>query len=206
MEKDPCCQHSFLEHFQANYTWKKNVSLSKDNPGYLVSLPDFQSGAKTTLSTQQYDGNLSLTSFNTLKVYWLHNIYHHQMNVLPIYNEFCSTTLHCIKYNPPLNYIENKLISTHHYIYVEKFGLFSSHRRTKISWNQASKLCRDMNGTLPVLRSKEQQDEIISLLSSYHTPPPIMAMFIGMTFSLHSKMVRNIIDNFICKYLCLYIA
>ena len=60
-----------------------------------------------------------------------------------------------------------------------------------------------MNSTLPVLRSKEQQDEIISILSSANAPPPILAMFIGMTFSLHSKMVRNIIDNFICNFLCL---
>ena len=203
VEKDPCCRHSFLEHFQASYTWKKNVSLSKDNPGYLVSLPDFQSGVKTTLSTQQYDGNLSLISFNTLKVYWLHNIYHHQLNVLQIDENICSLTLPCIKYDPTLNYIENKFVSTHHYIYVEKFGLLSSRRKIKISWNEASKLCQDMNGTLPVLRSKEQQDEIISILSSANTPPPIMVMFIGMTFSLHSKMVRNIIDNFICNFLCL---
>ena len=175
--------------------------MSKDNPGYLVSLHDF--GAKTTLSTQQYDGNLSLISFNTLKVYWLHNIYHHQLNVLQIDENICSLTLPCIKYYPTLNYIENKFVSTHHYIYVEKFGLLSSRRKIKISWNEASKLCQDMNGTLPVLRSKEQQDEIISILSSANTPPPIMVMFIGMSFSFHSKMVRNIIDNFMCNFLCL---
>ena len=135
-----------------------------------------------------------------MKVYRFHNIYHHWLKPLTIYNEICSVTLPCIKYNPTLNYIENKFVATHHYIYVEKFSLLSSRRKIKISWNEASKLCQDMNGTLPVLRSKEQQDEIISMLSSEYTPPPVMVMFIGLTFSLHGKVVRNIISNFNCKY------
>ena len=188
VEKDPCCQFSFFKLFQTSYIWKKNVYLSKDDPGYLVTLPDFELGAKTILSTQPYDANT--TSVSILKVYWLHDIYQHWI-VIGEDSAFCPIlTLLCVKYGPTINYIEKKVVATHHYVYLEAFSLFSGNRSLKITWNQASKLCQDMNGTLPILRSKEQQDEIISLLSSHQTPPPIMVLFIGLTFSNQSKMVR----------------
>ena len=55
-------------------------------------------------------------------------------------------------------------------------------------------MCSSVNGTLPILRSKDQQDEIMSHLSSSFTPPTIMIMYVGLSASHNPHKVRNIIS------------
>ena len=51
----------------------------------------------------------------------------------------------------------------------------------KGSWNEASETCAEFGGYLPIIRSKDEQDELISLLYLSKIPPPLMTiMFIGL--------------------------
>ena len=51
----------------------------------------------------------------------------------------------------------------------------------KGSWNEALETCAEFGGYLPIIRSKDQQDELISLLYLSKIPPPLMTIiFIGL--------------------------
>ena len=51
----------------------------------------------------------------------------------------------------------------------------------KGSWNEASQTCKEYGGHLPIIRSKDEQAELISLLYLSKIPPPFMTvMFIGL--------------------------
>ncbi len=51
----------------------------------------------------------------------------------------------------------------------------------KGTWIEAMHLCAKFNGSLPILRSREELDHLLSLFKlPYQTPPPMPVMFIGL--------------------------
>ena len=69
---------------------------------------------------------------------------------------------------------------------------------TKKSWMEASTLCRHAGGTLPVIRSKDELEELISLLKFGNGLPPIAFIFLGLQMNFK---VGNINLYFIsCKF------
>ena len=51
----------------------------------------------------------------------------------------------------------------------------------KGSWKEASEVCAELGGTLPIIRSRKELDELISLLYLPKLHPPIMTIvFIGL--------------------------
>ena len=80
-------------------------------------------------------------------------------------------------------------LTKHHYI-VFDFDFFSidicnpdPKGLKKISWIEADKLCRHVGGTLPQIRSRDELDELRSLLKFGKVLPPIGLLFIGFNVS-----------------------
>ena len=63
--------------------------------------------------------------------------------------------------------------------------------KLKLSWNEAMTFCETFGGTLPIIRSKEHQEEILSFLSSKISTPPIIVLFIGLTTLIYHEQVRD---------------
>ena len=74
------------------------------------------------------------------------------------------------------------------YKYVERkwvcrgpFAAWGVEQCLKGSWNEASETCAEFGGYLPIIRNKDQQDELISLMYLSKIPPPLMTIiFIGL--------------------------
>ncbi len=52
-------------------------------------------------------------------------------------------------------------------------------RRT---WLKASKLCKMMKATLPLIKSREDLEDLVFFLQKNHNLPPIQALFIGLNY------------------------
>ena len=197
INNDQCCKALRGLAGKTGYIWKNQVNLSEKYSGYFISLPDFKL-SETAVSLQEEDNNVTIKS--TLKCYWIHNAYKFMLTKAPSY--LCSGKYHCINYSSVINYIEKKVVGEHYYVYllnsaVNPFASSFTKPQSNLSWNEACKMCLSVNGTLPILRSKDQQDEILSLLSSSFTPPTIMIMYIGLFASHNPHEVRNI--NYFCE-------
>ena len=90
---------------------------------------------------------------------------------------------------------ENKKLNKDYY-YVYFMVMFRINTRPKnklkLSWNEAIKLCQTVDATLPIIRSKQHQEEILSFLSSVFIPSPITVLFINLTTSPNSEEVGDI--------------
>ena len=62
-----------------------------------------------------------------------------------------------------------------------RYKSFTGSRKT---WIHASELCRSAGGTLPILRSKEELDELITLLKVGKGLAAVELIFIGLAFNI----------------------
>ena len=62
-----------------------------------------------------------------------------------------------------------------------RYKSFTESRKT---WEHASELCRSAGGTLPILRSKEELDELITLLKVGKGLAAVEFIFIGLAFNI----------------------
>ena len=64
-------------------------------------------------------------------------------------------------------------------------------RKILKSWYSAFKLCRQLGGSLPLIRSSDELLEIISLLKITEDMPPIEALFIGLIRHYKKKVCKK---------------
>ena len=200
VKKDSCCRYLFLgnpDFGKRSYIWNNQVQLSSNDKGYLLSLPDFESDSGAIVSIHRQ--GLNVSSISTLNIYWM-DIHKYQA-IFFLYEPYVCTerAFLCINYSRVLSNMESKTVTEHYYVYIMPqtiWALFSDNRTLKkkltISWDEAFELCQSVNGTLPIIRSKQQQEAILSLLSSEYSPPPILLLFIGLTTSPHNEKVSTV--------------
>ena len=68
---------------------------------------------------------------------------------------------------------------------------FFKYRIFPVSWNEASRLCKTVDGYLPILRSKEELDELISLMKLPEHISPTSLLHIGLRENI-SRTVSSI--------------
>ena len=69
--------------------------------------------------------------------------------------------------------------------YYAIFNFLARSKLRKVSWNEASEMCRGIGGYLPYFTFKEQLDELIALFKLSQAIPPIQALFTGLQFNAH---------------------
>ena len=105
----------------------------------------------------------------------------------------CLVNTWCYNFSSSKNYFRKK---SHYYVtfYFHKEDIasvtddFWKSHGTRKSWIEASLLCRSAGGSLPILRSKEELDELITLLKLGHKFAAVEFLFIGLVFN---KMVNS---------------
>ena len=136
--------------------------------------------------------NTSLPMFTTHRDY-TSSLWYQTNNI----HTECKTPVKCLKYNHHTNYFN----FSQHYYFVFDFNFYAtqhfkqystpySHQR---SWIEASKLCRSAGGTLPIIRSREELDELISLLKYGSALPPIEILYLG--FITDSKVSKKLVHT-----------
>ena len=63
------------------------------------------------------------------------------------------------------------------------------HKENQISWNDATSMCKDIGGFLPIIRSKSEMDEFIALVTFSQYIPPQDKIFIGLSTKMNSKVI-----------------
>lgn len=56
------------------------------------------------------------------------------------------------------------------------------------TWIEANKLCQSVGGNLPIMRSREELDELIALTKLSTSIPPIQGIFTGLVSTPKSKV------------------
>ena len=63
------------------------------------------------------------------------------------------------------------------------------------SWTEASQLCTSIGGYLPLIRNRDELDEIIYFLKLSKDMPPVEALYIGIKTSLKSQVTSKVSSN-----------
>ena len=64
------------------------------------------------------------------------------------------------------------------------------------SWTEASKLCKSIGGYLPLIRNRDELDEILAFLKLSEDMPPVEGLYIGIQRSFRSQVTNNILSDF----------
>ena len=91
----------------------------------------------------------------------------------------------------------SKSIKQLYYIYITKLSshiqdmFATSHKNEiKLSWNNASSLCHNMGGFLPIIRSKSEMDEFIALVAFSKYIPSQNEVFIGLSTNISKVRIH----------------
>ena len=74
----------------------------------------------------------------------------------------------------------------HYYVFFRIFNLdftstFPDMLKKLVSWNEASDACQSIGGSLPIIRSREELDELIALVKLSSFFPPSDFIFVNLT-------------------------
>ena len=69
------------------------------------------------------------------------------------------------------------------------------------SWTEASKLCKSIGGYLPLIRNRDELDEILAFLKLSEDMPPVEGLYIGIQRSFRSQVTKDQLNINIIKYI-----
>lgn len=117
----------------------------------------------------------------------MYEAYNNFKNIIPkICPEFRPTLA---VYDVPYEYCFNFTLKSNSYLFY--FGEFlweALNLQTLQSWQGASEICQSVNSTLPIIRSRNELDDFITLVKHSPYVPPMTAIFIGLSFVNRSKV------------------
>ena len=159
--------------------WKGHIQFSNQNLIHVISLQ----GEHQKVSMQNIENNTNAT----LNVYWLEtsNKKFHSYRYVQIHRS-CNDHL-CLKYitSEADASLDGPTSLDFAFIY-QKYEENTTYNGT---WLEAYELCNHFDGYLPIFRSREEIDQLISVLKLPQvTPPPIRIMFIGLMTHQVSKV------------------
>ena len=189
--------------------WLSVLSLSSDISEKTVGLP--LSLRLVTLETLNSFQNY------TVDVFWIHNLFgsYNQSNDERFCNKHVlekTNYNYCLNYTSAKNtdlffwnfaeYLQCYVTAPLHlkYVLIPYIGLgYTISKNNKCpkpqskvknikSWTEASYLCQSIGGYLPLIRNRDELDEIIAFLKLSKNMPPVEALYIGVTGSLKPQV------------------
>ena len=82
-----------------------------------------------------------------------------------------------------LNFSRPENPHRHLYHYVLYNSTYIMRGQTLLCWTEAFRLCRDEGGSLPIINSRYEQEEIMSMLKLYTQSPYLNVTFLGLLYS-----------------------
>ncbi len=148
--------------------WESRVKLSTVKHYALVSLRGIDQNITIQLIKTEPANNF------TLGVYWIHDIY-----------EKYTTVFHMVDgiYESPDEDYESLILYTvlEELKFVYFRHVYEFRRASFLNWVFSSKLCQSFDGFLPVIRSREEQEELVAFLKLAEGLLPIEFLYIGLT-------------------------
>lgn len=177
--------------------WGTDLIASSGHNLYLASLPGtFQRIVLTNLE------RVNSTPAPRILVSWLSNNYENHMHIEKkiIRNDYKKNYLkHCniremaidIKmFNYCYNFSTDSERESTYYIFFRQLYVFEDYKTVpyNMSWNEASTICEEMGGHLPILRSKEELEALVAMVKVSTFVPAVKAIFIGLTNKGNSQV------------------
>ena len=70
----------------------------------------------------------------------------------------------------------------YYYLFFRQYlSNYDTHQNSDISWHEAFLICGILGGSLPILASKNELDDLIALMKLSPVMPPVDALYIGLT-------------------------
>ena len=184
-----------------NLEVKYSLQMSNYNTEKFIALPGVLRAIKCITS--------NVSDNYTMKIYWLHDRY----NSSGFQSKNCRHTEMGYNYCQIFTRVRNKfLIFWHVYNYSHWHHIpnnlhhtfpFQSHMKANyynyekrvvynetlhqmlvdMTWIEASKFCKSIGGSLPLIRNKEELTDLITFLKLSHDMPPVNVLYIGLLFS-----------------------
>ena len=146
-----------------------------------------------------YKNNLNHTANIPVKLVWIHDNYKKFSNHVNRKGRKCTaandTSVYysdCMSFQS--TYGRHSRLSTRNYIFFNmylvhgKFWYYFGHHSPVYSWEETSQLCREAGGFLPFFTSRDDLQELLTLLKLSEDIPPLEAIFIGLKDSFGNQV------------------
>ena len=171
-----------IQHYYQFY--QRFVQLSSHNPGYLISPPR----STTTITINSVTGNTN----GTFKAYLTtaHHLAPHdggKYNVCYYIENYKDMDIDIGNYDDIdiKKCLSKQQSSKRFYIYY--------HFHKERSWNKASAFCKSKGGFLPIVRSREEQDEILRIFYNYALiSRPKIGLYLGLSIHKVSAFCNKV--------------
>ena len=188
-------------------TWTWQLPLSNLKVGQFISLP----GKLESMSMFLWQNNLNHAENIPVKLVWIHDNYkkfsyhfngkgrkYTTANDTSVYYSDCMSFLSTYGRHSRLN--TRNYILFNMYLVQGKFWHCFGPQSPVYSWQETSQLCREIGGFLPFFRSRDDLQEMLTLLKLSEDIPPLEAIFIGLKESFGNQV------EFFFYYYCLFIV
>ena len=138
------------------------------------------------------DPNQHLPRVITIKALWLSNNYRNiskQSNLCEHEPYSIPTGITCFNFSLP-GLKRNYLYFQESYPDKSKLTWKINSFKNLVSWKEASDLCREAGGYLPNFRSRNELEELISLMKLSEDINPHEAIYVGLNFKNKEKVNR----------------
>ena len=170
-------------HYSRSFHWYSELKLFQR--GYAISLPEKMSDV-ILIS----DPNQHLPRVITIKASWLSNNYRNiskQSNLCEHEPYSIPTGIKCLNFS--LSGLKrNYLYFQESYPDESKLTWKINSFKNLVSWKETSDLCREAGGYLPIFRSRNELEELISLMKLSEDINPHEAIYIGLNFKNKEKV------------------
>ena len=86
---------------------------------------------------------------------------------------------------PRKSFSPHNFTSLSYYVPGEMYFIAVKHFKLKLTWEQASKHCRDMGGYLPYFTNRKQLEELLAFMKLSRHVRPVPLVFIGLRFNMN---------------------
>ncbi len=179
--------------FVDSLVWKASIQFTSISDSYDINLP----AKYRSITLWHKESNCSVANY-TMKVYWIQEIYKQYRNFSLLHKtpQICNQNFtvrekfdHCINFSSVMKQYKTQK----YYILLRKF--IQRPYKTKINVNtsciEAFNLCKSAHAYLPVLRSRDETDELLALIKFRYQAPPSQVIFIGL---LHKNCQVNVFE------------
>lgn len=189
--------------------WSRDLKASSKSHLYPVSIP----GTFVTLSLVNLESK-KLSATPRVQITWLKDNYEDYVHIQKYdenYNMQEKYFKRCNIKHMSLEYFNEKKysfcynfssssdgeIARNYYVFFRQFYSVYGYDKIfphNISWHEASKICEDVGGYLPILRSKKELEELLAMVKLSPFVPPVKGVFIGLAYNI-SIQVREFFVN-----------
>ena len=197
-DRDKSIQFNFQSDINTNFNiyliWTWQVPLSNVKVEHFISLPGKLASMSMLLCTNDVNHTLNIP----VKFIWIHDNYKKFSYINGKGNKCTAVNTTSLYYADCLSFQSfhsrhsrvnaRKYILFHMYLQYGEVWQYIGHHSPGYSWEESSELCREAGGFLPFFSSRDDFQEVLTLLKASQDIPPLEALFIGVKGSFEKQV------------------